>query len=552
MRRACALTAAFASLLAAQSTINGTVIEQGTRTGIPGVQVRFFSADRGAHEAITDEAGRFSIVGLPAGSYYIGAEKAGYSRPETSDAEGAARPMMRVSGNGTEQLTLELMRYGSLLGRVLNADSQPAAGARVMLRPIRPGVDSVMTREDGSFAFTNLRPGSYTVVARPKAVASAAANGQPGDVATYYPGVSDPSLAEAIPVQPGAEVSGIDIRIQRVPLYRITGSILNDVGEPAGGVTVRLQHKVASTARSTRTSTGNFVSRVPGPNGATITFYSPNPADDIEATGESVVTSKDGRFSFEVPAGDWVIHGETPWERVGAGDDRQFIADGAVTVSKGDESGVTLQLSTTFDLTITAEIEDQHAGREFVPPLILRPVKPGSPSMFGQPADAEPGKPAGIKFEHALAGSYTVITAGLAGADGLYLAAFTVGGQDALAQPFYASAVMAGGKAVFRKARGGIQGTIDGGRQATIIAIPSGGPGTEAIASVEAAKDTPFALPGLRPGNYDVIAFVRINPAQLADTGFVDALARIGRRVTIDDGFVSISLNVNAWPDSSR
>ena len=57
---------------------------------------------------------------------------------------------------------------------------------------------------------------------------------------TYFPGFPDHSLAEPIQVRAGAELSGSEIRLRAVPVYRVQGLVLDDQGRAAAGVSVRL------------------------------------------------------------------------------------------------------------------------------------------------------------------------------------------------------------------------------------------------------------------------------------------------------------------------
>ncbi len=46
-------------------------------------------------------------------------------------------------------------------------------------------------------------------------------------MSTYYPNVTDITLAASLNVQPGNEISGIDLSISRQQLYRIRGRIID-------------------------------------------------------------------------------------------------------------------------------------------------------------------------------------------------------------------------------------------------------------------------------------------------------------------------------------
>ncbi len=58
------------------ATVSGTIRERGTERAIPGVQVRVTGTQRGA---VTDAAGTYRIVGVPAGTVTLAAQLLGYS-----------------------------------------------------------------------------------------------------------------------------------------------------------------------------------------------------------------------------------------------------------------------------------------------------------------------------------------------------------------------------------------------------------------------------------------------------------------------------------------
>ena len=96
------------------------------------------------------------------------------------------------------------------------------------------------TDDKGEFVFTNLAPGSYTLVARPAAKIRLQDGVRVAAIATYYPSATDPALAVRIPVRTGQEVSGLEIKLVSVPVRRVTGVVLNEAGKPAAHAAVKL------------------------------------------------------------------------------------------------------------------------------------------------------------------------------------------------------------------------------------------------------------------------------------------------------------------------
>lgn len=195
MRFIILLSIAFlATTLSAQSAVTGAVTDKATGAGVPEAKVRFYSAETGAHETVTDQAGRFSLPGLAPDSYYISAEKDGYFPPSDATEPGRRLPMIRIADGGKDPIDFQLQRYGSIRGRVINEEGKPVPGAQVTLPSPQPLRDAVISGDDGGFVFPKLVPGAYTILARPKADNELRATGRLADVPTYYPGVTNPSM----------------------------------------------------------------------------------------------------------------------------------------------------------------------------------------------------------------------------------------------------------------------------------------------------------------------------------------------------------------------
>jgi len=537
-----------ASSLAAQTTVRGTVIDKATGAGVPDAKVRFFSPDTGAHEIQSDPAGRYALA-VTAGSYYISAEKEGYFRKSAATEPGGRLPMIRIDEGASESVDFELQKYGSIRGRVTGNDGEGAGGVQLTLIPAMPAQDAVISSDDGSFALTKLMPGTYKILARPRSAAELRGNGRLADVLTYYPDVTDAAGASAITLTGGTEASGIDLRLQRAPVYRIAGVVFDADGHPAAGVPVRLQRRLPGSA-PTDVAVGKFGDRA-------MSFYMPMPKvlAPVEQMAESTMTSEDGKFAFAAPEGDWLILADMPLERIaGTREDRVSVADRELSLSKSDEDSIELRLAPTFRFVVRAEIASDRKAA-FVPPLILQPLQPGRPAVFGQPDNhAARGGDAGqsITFEHVRPGAYTVTGAELGAPEGLFLASFSVGGQEVLSRPFSITSGAIEGRAIFRRSTGSLRGVIEKGAPATVLVVPAADRPDLPIASVEVKDEKPFTIAGLPPGDYSVIALDRVVPAKFADQAFMSGVTRTATGIRIEDSPVAVTLRVNTWPDPLR
>ncbi|MDR3766353.1 MAG: carboxypeptidase-like regulatory domain-containing protein [Butyricicoccus sp.] len=151
---------------ASSATVYGTVTD-GT-TPIADATVKLFdNAGMPYKHTLTDETGAFSMTGIPAGTYSLGAVKDGY---RLSDAAGVT-----LSSNTTTQINLTCtpdatLSLGAIAGILTAADlegiSKPLAGAKISLRNVT-GVEvaTTYTADDGEFAFYDVADGVYTLLA---------------------------------------------------------------------------------------------------------------------------------------------------------------------------------------------------------------------------------------------------------------------------------------------------------------------------------------------------------------------------------------------------
>ena len=128
---------------------------------------------------VTDDRGQFRLFGIPAGTYLLVAEMVNPVGPEPvtayypdSTSVSQAQPLTFRPGDELAGLTLSLSRArtSSLSGMVTRADGKPfGPGGGVSLMPA-DGVDSgigasTRVNQDGSYAFSGVRPGEYVIAA---------------------------------------------------------------------------------------------------------------------------------------------------------------------------------------------------------------------------------------------------------------------------------------------------------------------------------------------------------------------------------------------------
>jgi len=312
------------------------------------------STTPGERVALTDSEGRYTVVGLPAGTYQVQVTKPAY----LSMYYGARRPVIAQGlpvkvepGQKVTGIDVKLQRGSVVTGVVIGTDGEPAPGARIQLfqrtmtdgeprLSSAPATGQVMTDDHGMFRLFGIRPGSYAIAATPPntvlgsaeirqlsdqelrtAMAAAAgakappvtsgrvlapASGPPpvvppvgrpvGFSPVFYPGTLVEDEAGIFALAPGQEMR-ISISLQLVPTARIEGTVVTADGQPApvNGVQVMLQRTSGNSTMSTSmrmTEPGRFQAvGVPPGRYQLIARWTEQPPRGAGATGPAQVST---------------------------------------------------------------------------------------------------------------------------------------------------------------------------------------------------------------------------------------------------------------------
>lgn len=258
-----------------------------TGAGIEGVTVTLMFTTSGGHqyEATTDAKGTFRITAVEPGAYRPVVRKDGFLPSQVNYFGGGSAIQVRAAD--TVESRFELIPPGSIRGRVIGLDGNPAADVEVTLGP-QPA--RTKTGEDGTFVFEKVEAGQHSLMARG------------GSAPTYFPGAVDPALAEEIQLAPGADQGGYEIRLQSATVHRVHGVVLDTFGKPLAKPLIRLVPEALGS------DTFGFVL---GMGGATLFEIGPPSAGVPAAREDPVMAGDDG--SFELPAvreGDWALRVE--------------------------------------------------------------------------------------------------------------------------------------------------------------------------------------------------------------------------------------------------
>jgi len=521
--------AAFTAFAVAQDagTVEGMVINKVTGAGVADATVRIVAPRANRYEIHTDPTGFFRITEVKPGDYNASVEKSGYFPDSEVFALLGDRPKYHVSPGGDPlRLRLELNPPAVLRGRVIGTDGNPAR-AFVDLGRGRTA-RTAYTDAEGSFVFEALQPGRYTLIARPKAIepATRLESGRTEVVPTYYPSVVDPTQAESIVARAGAELSGYEIRMQSVPVYRVRGVVLNPDGKPAAKAVVELQAKVGNVEQ--------FL--IPG--NMRQSFSIRTGEIGLQDT-EPFVTGPNGMFEFpSVRAGEWIVRGEGD-PILNESREVSGVGSTAFVLGRGDPDDLKIQLAMPFHLSGTAVLSD------------------GSP-----PA---PGVILGVSFysETGRSGS-----GGMTGSGGaLRLDVFPGADEiraDVMLGNYYADSIMLGSTDITRqkveltpasppikiilKPTGTIRGSIEDASPGTVLLFPQSFTGIGYSTQIGVEKT--FELPGIPPGVYYAIALDRFDARTMSDALRLRALMPRATSVRIEQGSAaSVQLRVNHLPE---
>ena len=539
IRTQIATLAILCATAAAQPTaaVEGVVVNKVTGSGIGGVTVWFWSSGTNSYKAVTDDAGTFHLSGLTQGDYSSSVQKTGYSNPQADALDPLADPPKRHIAASAEpaRYRFELIPPAVLRGRVIGPDGNPTT-ASVELDPRR----SVKTNADGSFAFENLAPGDYMLLARPIATGRTAEHSPEKDdirtevVPTYYPSAIDRSLAQSIAVHPGAELNGYEIQLQSAEVHRVRGIVLDPDGKPSAKAKVELHAKVS-------VGTGMIIR---GSAGKGLTYSFGTSPVGGQADEQPVTTGADGLFEFpSVRIGEWTALVTSDWIRDEI-HQRNFLRVGsaAFRVEHHDPDKLTIQFVTPVHLSIpvTVVLSDGSLPAPGVS-VSVTVMSDTASAMMRAPID-----PDGVlRFgEMMLPGTSRIqadVEAGNYYVDSILLGSTDITGQGVDLTP--ASPPLK----VVLKPGGTVRGTIEDGDNATVVLFPPNFTGTGY--SVQGAGKT-FELTGIPPGEYNAIALDRFAPAAMTNSSRLRGLISRTATVRVEPGSTaSVQLKVTHVPD---
>ncbi len=500
------------SLVFAQSTgsVEGTVVDRVTNAGIPDANVTFYiRTQQGAiYDATTDASGEFRIFGMKPGSYEVRFEKDGYRLGNKIPPQ----PYIVGETGSPVRIRLEMTRLVSLSGHVVDPDGNPMSQGEVKI----VNRNSVPVVADGTFTFKELEPGSYTIAAIPRA--TRVPEGARVPVVTYSP--------EPIVIRGDMDVSGVEIRLQTAEVYRVSGVVLDETGNPKSKVAIQLLPKIQSGPRAVQ-------------QGSFMTFVGPGP--NVGPEEARVTSAADGSFEFpQVRSGEWQLAGVSsgPIDSVDA---IKNFHSGALSVVVGNQSVENLQLRQAPSFQISGTIDRGDAPRGLRAGVALAAAD--GRTMASLPLVTQPDGTLGSATT--TPGRYLILPQA---GPGYYPVSVQLNGQEVLGKPvdlFPGSAI----RVSYKAANGSLHGTVDNCNGAAVVLVPTDVQTLAFGRVVTCNSDGAFEMIGVAPGDYYAAALLGFQFEAERDPKWLAGIASIGTRVSVGQSSVSVQLKANRWPE---
>lgn len=483
----------------------------------------------------SDTDGRFRFNTLPAGEYRIRAEKAGFV-PVVRDPRRAFEPAPLVTLQAGQTLVADLpmVRGAALEGRITSTTGTPLPN--VVVSAVRLSYDAngrrpapvrqARTDDRGHFRVHTLPAGEYYLDAAPDPVAAVnqpTVAGQPATILerTYYPGAPQVDGGRTIALSAGQTVADLAFSLPAITTAALRGRVMTSTGSAPTAMGLRIQ-------------------RVGGPVG--------------DVRGFSLPERNEFQFP-RVPPGDYWLMGVT---RSGTAP-LEFAAMRLAVVGQD-----------LTDLVITTTKGAAAQGRVIVeggtlPPGASLEVSPHAtafqlPVPPGDPTPAQPLAPIGPNGTFTFANLFGPTLLRVTGLPpGFALESVTIDGVDATDTPvdFRTSATTHEIRVVITAATSALTGVVrdEAGApldRARIVVFSQDettwGWRSRVVHSTEADAEGRYAVSGVLPGRYHIVAVPYLEPGSWMDGTLLSRLQPLaGVFVASGAGSTTMDLVVKPW-----
>lgn len=531
------------SFLQAQfGSIEGTVK---TRAGLPIAKAAVTlqpSRQGSSIKSITSSDGRFFFPTVPPGQYNLTAKRNGYADAEYGrrGANGSGTSITVVRGANLRDVNLTMTAYGTLSGRILDADGEPIVAAAVQAlrysytngRRTLTETRTVTTNDRGEYRLFWLSPGKYYIrcggsttasigVLEPRAGA-AVRQSLPMEAdgtlyaPVYFPGTSDPQAAAGVALTPGADYSGVDFTLSASTARRVRVTVI----DPSGA------HR----------NTG-------------LTLAPRNPAGPLDMKRSVAYGDGQGQFT-SIPPGSYIL---TATLQQPAGSSTRRMGTSIPIEVRNSDVDVSLTLAPAIDITGRVIVQGLRSGSPDHHPIVSV-VPLGNLRAQGINDFADFHGNDTFDLGDVVEGDYSLLIEDIA--KDQYLKSVRFGSTDVLAEGFHVDSRGSGTLEIVLGADGGaLSGTaVDTGRQpaanvsVTLVPDESHRNRDDLYKTVSTDASGRFSLQAIAPGVYTVFAWEDVDPANLYDADFVRSFQAQGRTVHVSESS-NESITLVAIPD---
>ena len=430
----------------------------------------------------TDEKGAYRLRVEP-GAYGVSVERDGF----VTEPSAEPKTITVQAGQTIDDLDLQMVRTGSISGRVLDSDGEPMPRATVHLTSIRDKsgrtLQTVGTNDRGEYRIFQIAPGKYRVSAtyqpyfeqREIKLQTPDGTAQETYATTFFPGTSDQKQAAVIEVGLGADQAGFDLQLQRLQAVRVRGQV-SAAGAAPIAIAVGLQ-PIGSQPGTIRTA---------------------------------LVRDPSGRFELDgVVPGKYFLTASTLEFNNGSGASGEL----AIEVGETDLEGIQLMLAPPQEVGGTIVVPD---GRQLPAPFMV--VLSRREQRNGQRGGIGRVEPDGsFKIPAVSPGVYDIGLGSTGPDDDLYVGSIHRGDEDILANGLHVGTASADPVQIVLRANGGtIETTVRTSKgdplpDARVVIVPDAPRRGQMVLQGRCITDARGACSarGVAPGDYHVFAFAK-------------------------------------------
>jgi hypothetical protein len=540
------------------AVLAGTVVAAGESPATPVRRVLVTLTGTGIStfiQAVTDDQGRFTFAGVPAGRFSLTAEKPAYLKSyfgSTRLGRPPGMPLALADGQRIADIFIPIARGAVLSGRVLDESGAAIPSAHVQVSQVTTvtgerrattpanGVSQLTTDDRGAYRAYGLPPGEYVVratggggfgggasparVLTPNDFERALRPPAPGvaplsvasalftRAAIYHPNADSLSTARTVTLAAGDNRDGVDITSQLMRVAKIEGMALGPDGQPASNISVGLANVSAGS------------------------LWSSIGAIRADAFGRFVVQS--------LTPGRWMLFGRAAPSGTASDGDYPWWAQTEFVIGDQDLTGIVMAFSpgSTVNGRIvfrgSAPPLDATRLRLSLTPLPAIPGAGPSTPVAAVKADGSftlssvpPGR---YRISLSAAGAWSLQSVVSAGRESLDAPLEVVAGQDSTVTVTMTDQITEiAGVLIDQLGRPAPEYSVivfsaDRSHWGTAPRRTSG--------VVKVGSDGGYRIAGLPAGSYVLCVVTDVEPGSLSDPSFLEELAKAGVALTLAEG----------------